>query len=119
MVANPRASRAACSSANYSINRDHLLWQPVQQVLDSRARLLRGIREHFAQYTDVDAAQITLSVCLYGSAARGDSHAASDIDLAVIHENEEQKIKDAPTVEALVLAIETWNANPEIGRAHV
>ena len=63
----------------YEANRDHLLWPAVEVALDSEAELIRRIRglikEGNFQYT---------SVVLYGSVARGDSDAESDIDLLVV-----------------------------------
>jgi len=99
------------SSTNYAINRDHLLWQPIKDILESRSRLFRNIRNHLTNSPEDDAEQLTLSVSLYGSVARGDSGAASDVDLAVVYENEMQKAQEQMAVDTLVRQIERWTSS--------
>jgi len=67
----------------YAANRDHLLWPAIEIALDAEAELMRRIRamtrEHGFQFT---------TVVLYGSVARGDSDADSDVDLLVVQARE-------------------------------
>lgn len=64
----------------YSANRSHLLWQSIELALQSLPRLERYVQAYTSKHNYDD-----VSVILYGSVARGESDAASDIDLLVIH----------------------------------
>ncbi len=67
------------SRFSYSANREHLLWESVETLFAAR-RLLRGRVE--SQIATWDVAP--LSVELFGSVARGESDATSDVDLLIV-----------------------------------
>jgi predicted nucleotidyltransferase len=100
------------SSTNYSINRRHLLCSPVLEALDSRSRLLRLIQEHLGFVPTSDAKPGDLSLSLYGSVARGDSHDSSDIDIVVIYRDDDQKRQQGEDIDALLPLIELWTGSP-------
>lgn len=63
----------------YSLNREHIAAPVVQAMADLRIELLRRLRELFAAW---DPAPVHVS--LFGSTARRDGDANSDVDLMVI-----------------------------------
>lgn len=63
----------------YELNRDHLLAPTVEQMAGARAELVRRLRDA------IDDWEIPpVHASLFGSAARGDGDASSDIDLLVV-----------------------------------
>jgi predicted transcriptional regulator len=63
----------------YELNRDHLLAPTVEQMAGARAELVRRLRDA------IDGWEIPpVHASLFGSAARGDGDASSDIDLLVV-----------------------------------
>jgi predicted nucleotidyltransferase len=63
----------------YELNRDHLLAPTVEQMAGVRAELVRRLRDA------IDAWEVPpVHASLFGSAARGDGDASSDIDLLVV-----------------------------------
>jgi predicted nucleotidyltransferase len=67
----------------FTLNRDHLAAPAVEILMGMRTELLRRIR------ADLDSWQIApVHVSLFGSAARGDGDAGSDIDLLLIRPSE-------------------------------
>ncbi len=63
----------------YELNRDHLLAPTVEQMAGARAELVRRLRNAI---DDWEVSPVHAS--LFGSAARGDGDASSDIDLLVV-----------------------------------
>lgn len=63
----------------YELNRDHLLAPTVEQMAGARAELVRRLRDV------IDGWEVPpVHASLFGSAARGDGDASSDIDLLVV-----------------------------------
>ena len=63
----------------YELNRDHLLAPTVEQMAGVSAELVRRLRDA------IDAWEVPpVHASLFGSAARGDGDASSDIDLLVV-----------------------------------
>jgi predicted transcriptional regulator len=63
----------------YELNRDHLLAPTVEQMAGARAELVRRLRDA------INGWEIPpVHASLFGSAARGDGDASSDIDLLVV-----------------------------------
>jgi predicted nucleotidyltransferase len=63
----------------YELNRDHLLAPTVEKMADARGELVRRLRDA------IDAWEVPpVHASLFGSAARGDGDASSDIDLLVV-----------------------------------
>jgi DNA-binding transcriptional ArsR family regulator len=67
----------------YSLNRDHLLAPAVEVMAGARWELVRRLRDLIASW-----ATPPFHASLFGSAARGDGNAASDIDVLVVREND-------------------------------
>lgn len=63
----------------YRLNRDHVAAEPVVMLADLRGRLLRRVAETAGRWEIAADA-----LWLFGSAARGDGTASSDIDLFVV-----------------------------------
>lgn len=72
----------------YSANRSHILWTAVEVAMNARRELNRRI----AAFTDASAPE-GVTVAIYGSVARGDPTAKSDVDLLVV-------FPDAVTLDA-------------------
>lgn len=64
---------------NYSLNREHLLAEPVLAIARARDTLAIRIRDHVAGWTETPEV-----VVLFGSAARGQMRPDSDIDLFIV-----------------------------------
>lgn len=63
----------------YELNRDHLLAPTVEQMAGVRAELVRRLRDA------IDGWEVPpVHASLFGSAARGDGDASSDIDLLIV-----------------------------------
>lgn len=89
----------------YSVNREHLLWGPVEDIIDSRAKLVRMIR------TALNLPGASVSVSFYGSVAREDSTASSDIDIALVYDDTAQRLELKESVDSLSEKVETWTGN--------
>lgn len=63
----------------YSLNRDHLLAPAVEQMAGARIELVRRLRDAIGSW-EIPAVHASL----FGSAARGDGDARSDIDLLIV-----------------------------------
>lgn len=63
----------------YRLNRDHLAACAISELASLRTRLLDLMREHLAGWNPAPAQAL-----LFGSAARGDGNADSDIDVLVV-----------------------------------
>ncbi|NQX33354.1 nucleotidyltransferase domain-containing protein [Herbiconiux sp. VKM Ac-2851] len=67
------------SSALFTLNRDHMLWPPIRDILAARSRLELLVADLVAALADDET-----TAALYGSVARGDSTAGSDVDLIIV-----------------------------------
>lgn len=98
----------AGSAYLYSVNREHVAWPAVQALADIRGEFLSRLRSQFDTWS-VRAR----SAALYGSAARADGDASSDIDLLIIRQNRVDA--DDPTwtdqLAKLRERIEAWTGN--------
>lgn len=63
----------------YAANRRHIMWPAVEQALGARKLLLDNIRALVES-----KASLGTTVVLYGSVARGESSASSDVDLLLV-----------------------------------
>jgi predicted nucleotidyltransferase len=70
------------ASILYSVNRHHILWEPITQILDAPARLEIAVIELIAELKPKGLK----GAALYGSFARGKAGRDSDIDILVVHE---------------------------------
>lgn len=89
-----RVRRVGAANA-YRANRDHILWGPVEAILATRARLESSITE----ILEAAFGERLSGAMLYGSVARGDATAESDIDILVVWDEE---VEDE--LEAIIVA---------------
>ena len=68
---------------SFQVNAHHPLAPPIQQLFDAEAARVERIY-HAVRLAAVDAGRAVRAVWLYGSAARGDDAATSDLDLVVV-----------------------------------
>lgn len=78
-----RVRRVGAANA-YRANRDHILWGPVEAILATRARLESSITE----ILEAAFGERLSGAMLYGSVARGDATAESDIDILAVWDEE-------------------------------
>lgn len=92
----------------YSLNYDHLLASAVQEMADARVELVRRLRELIEDWKIEP-----VHVSFFGSAARGDGDADSDIDLFVVRpaKVEEEDVFWREQVEHLEESVHRWTGN--------
>lgn len=89
----------------YTANRDHLAWPAIEQL----AMLRPAIAEHLA--ADIATWQpVPRAAVLYGSAARGDGHRDSDVDVFIIAEDMHVDIMQR-CVDDLAIKVRAWTGN--------
>jgi predicted transcriptional regulator len=92
----------------YELNRDHLLAPTVEQMARARTELVRRLREAIGGW-----AVPPTHASLFGSAARGDGDANSDIDLLVVRPADVDP--DDPSwrdqLDALADQVRRWTGN--------
>jgi predicted nucleotidyltransferase len=84
----------------YSLNRDHVLWGPIQQILETPATT----EQHISRVLDQTLEPKMVGAALYGSFARGDASEVSDIDILVVWADDAD---DADRAEALDVAAQS------------
>jgi predicted nucleotidyltransferase len=72
-------SRPVGAARVYRLNRHHVLWNPIEAILASQARL-----EQVAMNAVRAITQTGVTLATFGSFARGDARANSDIDLLLV-----------------------------------
>ena len=80
--------RPVGNSNEYSVNRGHVLWDPISRVLESAAVVENGL-------TDILSAvfgERLVGAALYGSFARGEADADSDIDILIVHADDDPAV---------------------------
>jgi predicted transcriptional regulator len=92
----------------YTLNHDHLLAPAVEQMAGARAELVRRLREMIGSW-DVHP----LHASLFGSAARGDGDAQSDIDLLIVRPTavDADDGEWRGQIEALAESVHRWTGN--------
>lgn len=88
-----------------TLNREHILAEPLAALVRSRGRLVQRLREDLASWPGLAAAW------LFGSAARGDGGRHSDIDLLLVAETSPDDAAWATAVGALADAVHAWTGN--------
>ncbi|QYH35201.1 nucleotidyltransferase family protein [Salinibacterium sp. M195] len=90
----------------YSANRLHILWPAIEIAMNARTELIQRIRTLASS-----SAPKATAVALYGSVARGDSTATSDVDLLVIF-SDVVSLDDRDTfVTELRNNVQLWTGN--------
>ena len=98
-------SERAGQSLLVTLNRDHLLADPLRAMVETRGRLLNRLTDHLAGWRHLSAAW------LFGSAARGDGGRHSDIDLLVVADRSLDTEEWTSAVADLHSAVEAWTGN--------
>lgn len=93
-------------ATRYRANREHVLWPAVDVALAARNELEARISS-FA--TDTSPAS---TIALYGSLARGDATADSDVDVLVVHPDTSAREDRDRFAVNLAALIERWTGNP-------
>ena len=92
----------------YSLNRDHIAAPIALELAGLRAELLRRLRAAIAEWQAP-----ALHASMFGSAARGDGDASSDIDLLVVRpkgvDPEDAVWRDQ--LHEFAVAVERWTGN--------
>ncbi len=92
----------------YELNRDHLLAPTVEQMAGARAELVRRLRDCIGAWEIP-----VVHASLFGSAARGDGDASSDIDLLVVRpadvDPDDDRWRDQ--VDGLADLVHRWTGN--------
>ncbi len=98
----------AGSSSLYTFNRDHLAAPGIELLVGLRGALLERLRQTFGNW-----AIRPVHASLFGSAARGDGDAASDIDLFIVRpkgvDAEDETWRDQ--LDKLADAVRRWTGN--------
>jgi predicted transcriptional regulator len=92
----------------YTLNYDHLLASAVQEMAGARTELVRRLRELLSHW-----GKPLVHASLFGSAARGDGDAQSDIDIFIVRSAEVSVDDDEwrGEVEHLAESIYRWTGN--------
>ncbi len=92
----------------YELNRDHLLAPTVEQMAGARAELVRRLRDA------IDVWGVPpVHASLFGSAARGDGDASSDIDLLIVRpaDVDPDDVRWRGQVDGLADLVRRWTGN--------
>jgi predicted transcriptional regulator len=92
----------------YELNRDHLLAPTVEQMAGARAELVRRLRDA------IDGWEVPpVHASLFGSAARGDGDASSDIDLLIVRpaDVDPDDVRWRGQVDGLADLVRRWTGN--------
>ncbi len=92
----------------YELNRDHLLARTVEQMAGARAELVRRLRDA------IDVWEVPpVHASLFGSAARGDGDASSDIDLLIVRpaDVDPDDVRWRGQVDGLADLVRRWTGN--------
>lgn len=92
-----------------TLNRTHVLAEPVEALARSRGRLIQRLSAELAGWPNLAAAW------LFGSAARGDGDRLSDIDVVLVAETDADGSVWCANVAVLAQHIRLWTGNqPQI-----
>jgi predicted nucleotidyltransferase len=89
-----------------SLNRDHILAEPLEMLAQSRGRLVERLSAELSSWPRLAAAW------LFGSAARGDGGRSSDIDLFLVADFDIDDGEWTGAVDRLAERVEAWTGNP-------
>lgn len=88
------------------LQRDHVLWAPVQAILSAPSRVLAAIAELVAERHGQDA-----TAAVFGSVAREDSDGESDVDLVVVLRDDVPSDERDDLVDELTRLVESRTGN--------
>ena len=92
----------------YSLNRVHVAARAIEDLTSLRETLFQRIREHVTGWSTGP-----ISVVLFGSTARGDSSATSDVDLFVVRKTD-LDVEDpvwSSNLASLAERVQAWSGN--------
>ncbi|PZF83612.1 nucleotidyltransferase domain-containing protein [Jiangella anatolica] len=90
----------------YQANRDHLAWPAVEILTSLRRTLLARLRAEFEAWQEQPT-----HASLFGSAARGDGDADSDIDILLVEPDHHDETIWLEQIDQLRQRVETWTGN--------
>lgn len=99
------SAEAAGRAQMVSLNREHLLAEPLIALNRTRARLIDKLGKELASWTGLAGAW------LFGSAARGTGDRQSDIDVLLVAEEGTQTTQWSESTARLVDQVLTWTGN--------
>lgn len=91
----------------FTLNREHALWTPVENMLGIPAKI-----DHMIKSIVDDALGDTATVALFGSVARGDATSASDIDIALVVADGVRPESVADVTDQLIERLTVFTGNP-------
>lgn len=101
-------SQEAGSASLYVLNRDHVAASIVESLVGLRAELIDRIRQEIESWS-----RQPVHASIFGSAARGDGHAESDIDLLIVRPEDvlEDDHEWRERLHQLAERIKMWSGN--------
>ncbi|HYQ74974.1 nucleotidyltransferase domain-containing protein [Cellulomonas sp.] len=93
-------------TVRYRLNREHLAADAVVAVARQRSTLLTRVRERLAAWRPRP-----VHAALFGSAARGDMHLGSDVDLFLVRPDDAPADRWEDQVDALSRDVTRWTGN--------
>lgn len=93
-------------TARYRLNREHLAADAVVAVARQRSTLLTRLGERLATWRPRP-----VHAALFGSAARGDMHLGSDVDLFLVRPDDSPGDRWEEQVDALIRDVTRWTGN--------
>jgi predicted nucleotidyltransferase len=88
-----------------TLNRDHLLAEPVLAAIETRRRLVHHLTDEIAGWSDLAGAW------LFGSAARGSGDRGSDIDLLLVAKETTETAEWIDATSTLTTYVRSWTGN--------
>jgi predicted nucleotidyltransferase len=88
-----------------TLNRDHLLAEPVLAAIGTRRRLVDNLSDQLAGRSDLAGAW------LFGSVARGSGDRRSDIDLLLVAQHSTETAEWTDAVGSLTAQVHAWTGN--------
>lgn len=90
----------------YRLNRDHVLWNPLDDMLKAPAIIERQIAEIVGESAAAGA-----TVAVFGSFARGEAGAKSDVDIVIVSRDDAHQDRRFELVDALRERIQLLTGN--------
>jgi predicted nucleotidyltransferase len=88
-----------------TLNRDHLAAEPILALVGIRNRLVERLTDELARWPKLAGGW------LFGSAASGDGHSSSDIDLLLVSEQRPDQAWETACGQ-LTTQVQAWTGNP-------